>query len=402
MTATHQSRSHKSLTRNTTAKQPHAAESKAEKFFESPHWVVLALCVLVGVILAISDITTSAFRSINDEAWSDIGYFSIATILSVLFAMLALNYFLPTSNNKFQAVDENVLETYRLPRFLASIFIGLAITSLIDMSPLGHRIISIWEAFPGISGFVVTSVLISIFIILFVIGNYVSYLFQTLAIQRDSISQTVSGFVDINDRIADAQLAIRRQFSEFIHGEVQGRLLYITSLIRQGKISHPEDIAQHLDDLIENSVRPLAHRMYPSEIVISVMSALDTLCGDAVHWTATDSFAALDVVGTENCLTLSQREAIYFVCLEGVNNALKHGEVGSATLTLDVDGDFATIQIKNKIASPSKQVRAQENHNGSFGLRTIDSWVARSNGKWQLTEEGDSFTLNASVSLTHE
>lgn len=383
-------------------KRVHAATTKGERFFASPHWVVLALVSTVGSVLVIMDITTSASRSINESSWTSLGYFSVATIVCIITSILAINYLFPSLPNKLKATDDRVLEVYRLPKFLGAIFIGVGITSAIDLSPLDNRIISIWEAFPGVSGVIVFGVLLAVFIVLFVIGNYVSYLFQTLTIQRDSVSQTVTGFLDINDRITSAQLATRRQFSEFIHGEVQGRLLYITSLIRQGKITQPGEIAQHLDELIEKSVRPLAHRMYPSEIVVSVMSALDTLCGDVVSWSASDAFAAIDVVGANRGLNLSQREAIYFVCLEGVNNALKHGVVGTAELLLDVQDNFVTIQITNQTSVTSSMSEPQLHNIASFGLRTIDSWVARSNGKWQLTEHGGSYTLSASVSLEHE
>jgi signal transduction histidine kinase len=207
---------------------------------------------------------------------------------------------------------------------------------------------------------------------------------------------------EFSQRITDAQLATRRQFAEFIHGEIQGRLLYITSLIRQGKLEQPEEIAQHLDDLIEKSVRPLAHRIYPAEIAISVTSALDTLCGDAVHWSTSDSFAAIDIVGAKVGLNHSQRECIYFICLEGVNNALKHGEPGTAELTLDVKDDYVTIQVTNKVLPRLSAQHKPSRSNISFGLRTIESWVTRCNGNWQLTESDNLYTLSASVGLTHE
>lgn len=147
-------------------------------------------------------------------------------------------------------------------------------------------------------------------------------------------------------RIVNAQESVRRDIAQQLHGSVQNRLIILlhrlTALERTappGELAQElRDLRQKLGDLLDNHVRPISHRLYPSILRRGLVAALQSL-GDQFE-VSLDIEMELDEELTrrerlEPHLILEQvRLAAYRIAEEALTNVVKHTKASKITMGL--------------------------------------------------------------------
>jgi PAS domain S-box-containing protein len=147
-------------------------------------------------------------------------------------------------------------------------------------------------------------------------------------------------------RIVTAQESVRRNIAQQLHGSVQNRLIILlhrlTELERTaqpGELAQElRDLHQKLGDLLDNHVRPISHRLYPSILRRGLVAALQSL-GDQFELSV-DIEMELDEELTrrerlEPHLILEQvRLTAYRIAEEALTNVVKHTKASKVTMAL--------------------------------------------------------------------
>jgi PAS domain S-box-containing protein len=147
-------------------------------------------------------------------------------------------------------------------------------------------------------------------------------------------------------RIVNAQESVRRDIAQQLHGSVQNRLIILlhrlTALERTappGELAQElRDLRQKLGDVLDNHVRPISHRLYPSILRRGLVAALQSL-GDQFE-VSLDIEMELDEELTrrerlEPHLILEQvRLAAYRIAEEALTNVVKHTKASKITMGL--------------------------------------------------------------------
>jgi len=137
-------------------------------------------------------------------------------------------------------------------------------------------------------------------------------------------------------RIVTAQESVRRDIAQQLHGSVQNRLIILLHRLTELERTAPpgalaqelRDLRQKLGDLLDNHVRPISHRLYPSILRRGLVAALQSL-GDQFE-VSLDIEMELDEELTrrerlEPHLILEQvRLAAYRIAEEALTNVVKH------------------------------------------------------------------------------
>lgn len=147
-------------------------------------------------------------------------------------------------------------------------------------------------------------------------------------------------------RILAAQESVRRDIAQQLHGSVQNRLIILlhrlTELERKappGELAHElADLRQRLEDLLDNQVRPISHRLYPSILRRGLIAALQSLA---------DQFEVSLEIEREFDEELTRREkstpqliqeharlAAYRIAEEALTNVVKHTKASKVTIKL--------------------------------------------------------------------
>lgn len=147
-------------------------------------------------------------------------------------------------------------------------------------------------------------------------------------------------------RIVNAQESVRRDIAQQLHGSVQNRLIILLHRLTELERTAPpgalaqelRDLRQKLGDLLDNHVRPISHRLYPSILRRGLVAALQSL-GDQFE-VSLDIEMELDEELTrrerlEPHLILEQvRLAAYRIAEEALTNVVKHTKASKITMGL--------------------------------------------------------------------
>ena len=149
-------------------------------------------------------------------------------------------------------------------------------------------------------------------------------------------------------RIVTAQESVRREIAQQLHGSVQNRLIILLHRLTELERATPPgelaqgigDLREKLGELLENQIRPLSYRLYPSILRRGLVAALQSLG---------DQFEAALTIGLELDDELTRREranpqlipeqislAAYRIAEEALTNAVKHAEASKASLKLEL------------------------------------------------------------------
>ena len=147
-------------------------------------------------------------------------------------------------------------------------------------------------------------------------------------------------------RIVAVQESVRREIAQQLHGSVQNRLIILlhrlTELERtetQGELAREiKDLRQKLSELIDNHVRPISHRLYPSILRRGLVAALQSL-GDQFETTLdiemeVDEELAHQERTNPQLIAEQTRLAAYRVAEEALTNVVKHTKAGKVIIGL--------------------------------------------------------------------
>jgi PAS domain S-box-containing protein len=147
-------------------------------------------------------------------------------------------------------------------------------------------------------------------------------------------------------RIVAVQESVRREIAQQLHGSVQNRLIILlhrlTELERtetQGELAREiKDLRQKLSELIDNHVRPISHRLYPSILRRGLVAALQSL-GDQFETTLdiemeVDEELAHQERTNPQLIAEQTRLAAYRVAEEALTNVVKHTKASKVIIGL--------------------------------------------------------------------
>jgi len=147
-------------------------------------------------------------------------------------------------------------------------------------------------------------------------------------------------------RIVGVQESLRKEIAKDLHGTVQNRLIILLHRLTelQQRMSQRElaaelgDIHEKLDELLENHVRPIARRLFPSILRRGLIPALQSLSD---HFEVIlDIKLRLDegLVQQERAnpglIAEQTRLAIYRIAEEALTNVVKHSKTARAVVEL--------------------------------------------------------------------
>ena len=190
-------------------------------------------------------------------------------------------------------------------------------------------------------------------------------------------------------RIVAVQESVRRDIAQQLHGSVQNRLIILlhrmTELERTattGEIARElGDLRQKLADLLDNHVRPISHRLYPSIVRRGLAAALQSL-GDQFE-TALSIETELDeeIVRRERAnpqlISEQVRLAAYRIAEEALTNVVKHTKASKVNIWLRLlDGDWLCLTLHD-----NAQGFDLENTSGGRGLLMMQDYAEVVGGK---------------------
>jgi signal transduction histidine kinase len=139
---------------------------------------------------------------------------------------------------------------------------------------------------------------------------------------------------------------VRRDIAQQIHGSVQNRLIILlhrlTELERKappGELAQEiRDLRQKLNELIDNQVRPISHRLYPSILRRGLVAALQSL-GDQFELSLNIEMELDEELMRRERLNpqmISEgvRLAAYRIAEEALTNVVKHTKASKITIGL--------------------------------------------------------------------
>jgi PAS domain S-box-containing protein len=147
-------------------------------------------------------------------------------------------------------------------------------------------------------------------------------------------------------RIVTAQESVRRDIAQQLHGSVQNRLIILLHRLAELERKAPpgelagelEDLRQKLEDLLNNQVRPISHRLYPSILRRGLIAALQSL-GDQFEVSLDierefDEELTRREKSTPQLIQEHVRLAAYRIAEEALTNVVKHTKASKVNIKL--------------------------------------------------------------------
>jgi DNA-binding LacI/PurR family transcriptional regulator/signal transduction histidine kinase len=202
--------------------------------------------------------------------------------------------------------------------------------------------------------------------------------------------------IDHSQRLAvEAEERTRREIAEFLHGQVQTRLLLAWNQLCDYPIT-PEDaraqlienVRDDLERIRKTDVRQASHVLHPSVIRMGLVSATRSLASRMtevlpVRIEVSDEFATLDVIGASR-LPEDVRLIAYRVIEEAISNSLKHAKATRVKVHFSqVASDAFEVIIRDDGQGfESTQLNLQRSR--GLGFASIDARVHAVQGTWKV------------------
>ena len=195
----------------------------------------------------------------------------------------------------------------------------------------------------------------------------------------------------------DGQL--RKQVGAWLHGSVQSKLMKIAREVRGLDAAKANEIANELDEFVENEIRNYSHQLFPPALNISLQVGLSELCEGSAELEMdpslteqADSGIRLDQrvlpheskdVPNRLVLPTSILYAIYRVVEEALSNAKKKQSTTKITVRVEVLGN------KIKIVVNDNGEKLMSNSEGGLGTTLFDVFAKQFGGTWSLRNTTD-------------
>ncbi len=162
---------------------------------------------------------------------------------------------------------------------------------------------------------------------------------------NDALAEQYVAVRDSRERMIAAADATKKAIAEELHGSVQTRLFSLWTRLNgvvpgpEGQIDRPElaAIADELDELRENDIRGLSHRLHPSIVRVGAAPALRSLCdrlsGEVeVNLNVGASAAELEPPGASP-IPERVRLAVFRIAELAIGNTIKHASAKSCNVS---------------------------------------------------------------------
>jgi signal transduction histidine kinase len=225
---------------------------------------------------------------------------------------------------------------------------------------------------------------------------------QELAVQAALSLENASLNTQLRDQLTrlehsqrlavEAEERTRREIAEFLHGQVQTRLLLawnqlsdypdLTDPLAQAQLV--KNVCEDLERIRETDVRQASHVLHPTVIRMGLVSACRSLASRIaevlpVKIEVAPEFQSMDLIGKSQ-LPEDVRLIAYRVIEEAIGNTLRHANANRVTLRFSRiarDAFEVVIQDDGKGFDPSLP------HAG-LGFASIDARVHAVRGTWQV------------------
>ncbi len=149
-------------------------------------------------------------------------------------------------------------------------------------------------------------------------------------------------------RIMAMQESLRRDIAQQIHGTVQNRLIILMHRLADIERSSPSeqiavevaDLRQKLEELVEDHIRPISHRLFPSIMRRGLVPALQSLADQFETAKSIDMELSEELKRQERTnprfITERVRLAAYRIVEEALGNATKHAKASRITVKLEL------------------------------------------------------------------
>ncbi|MBN2098133.1 MAG: PAS domain S-box protein [Dehalococcoidia bacterium] len=161
-------------------------------------------------------------------------------------------------------------------------------------------------------------------------------------------------------RIVAAQEFVRQDIAHQLHGSVQNRLIIVLhrlaeierSMEQREQAQELADLRQKLADLLDNQVRPISHRLYPSILRRGLIPALQSLCDHFERSLSIDLELEEVLVRNEranpNLIPEQVRLAAYRIAEEALTNIVKHTKASVVTIDLRrAPDEWLTLRLRD-------------------------------------------------------
>ena len=212
-------------------------------------------------------------------------------------------------------------------------------------------------------------------------------------------------------RVVHSHEELRKAVAQQLHGPVQNRLLVATHWLKLAKEYIGSDVAksdEHLDkatelinEINESDLRSAVRRLHPSLIRVSLLASLRSLADEF-----SSTFEVNVQIGSQNPetgdlwrtgLPEELRLAIYRVCEEAMNNAMKYANASRLEVTLDHPGE-GKINVKIQDNGCGFDV---DSVTPGFGILSMQDYCGAAGGAVQVNSVvGEGTTIATSFQIS--
>ena len=212
-------------------------------------------------------------------------------------------------------------------------------------------------------------------------------------------------------RIVAAQEQVRKEVAQELHGPIQTRLFLLQQRLRRlAKELSPSavdlaekvaELAEELDNVREEQIRRVSHRLHPSIIAAGLGAGLRSLRDHLEKGIPIEMEIAPEVDelegGRASPIPEAVRLGLYRVAEEAMANVLKHAEATRVVMRLGIDAQSENLVLL--IEDDGRGFDPQAASTG-LGLTTIEDYLGAIGGSCTLeTALGQGTKFNASIPL---
>jgi len=166
------------------------------------------------------------------------------------------------------------------------------------------------------------------------------------AAQAAALAARTEELQQSRQRIVGVQESLRKEIAKELHGAVQNqlivllhRLLELQQRVSQGELAAElGDIHKKLDDLLENHVRPIARRLFPSILRRGLIPALQSLSDHFELILAIEMRLDEGLIQKEKAnpglISEQNKLAVYRIAEEALTNVVKHAKTAAVVIEL--------------------------------------------------------------------
>jgi signal transduction histidine kinase len=197
-------------------------------------------------------------------------------------------------------------------------------------------------------------------------------------------------------RLVEAHESAKRSVAEELHGAVQTKLyavwIRLQDMERKLEDERPEEssaiatIATDIDNIREEDIRLLSHRLHPSVIRLGLASALRSLRDNyenvlPIDLDISERFVELEPAG-QSRLPKNLRLGLYRIAELAIGNVLKHAHASNCTIELDLPEPMViAMKITDDGVGFSEDARVPQ----GIGLATMDDYADSLDGHLTVT-----------------